>query len=348
MSDMEEVKETRVESEVTAVPQKRPIKDWLLEPAVIIALISGLAYLCAYIYEIGYCYYFGIPYDLIIINWTRFLISIFPFSVFLFAELLPHIVRKFRNLSFITLVVFLFIFSYYPIQYCNIRYGFLIPLTPFLIIFVLAVIGGILLILLYPLERTRRQERGRGRKGIETDDIKKEANKEKAVLISSDERVVLITSVLIFGTTVFIYWIYYRILLDQAWQWSVLIIAFFLSLVGPVWSKTLVSFTANLSPDRQEARRLSMVAITLICIFIFFWLSIDAGRDVARTEKEYFVTSSNQSMVVLRIYGDNAICVPWYKEGNKSYITKEFVILPLENITLIPQEIGPLQVKSAE
>jgi hypothetical protein len=39
-----------------------------------ILLITSIAYLCAYRYERGYCNYFGIPHNLIVLDVTTFLL----------------------------------------------------------------------------------------------------------------------------------------------------------------------------------------------------------------------------------------------------------------------------------
>ena len=49
------------------------IKELLFSPALILAVISAIAYICAYLQEMGFCHSFGIPTDFIIINWPRFL-----------------------------------------------------------------------------------------------------------------------------------------------------------------------------------------------------------------------------------------------------------------------------------
>jgi len=102
--------------------------------------------------------------------------------------------------------------------------------------------------------------------------------------------------------------------------------------------------------EESSVRPSQKVVVVFILLFFLFMLPIvynSRGSDDALQDKEYSVLSSNQSMVVLRVYGDNAICVSWYREGNQSYIAENqsFVILPLENITLTPQEIGPLHLK---
>jgi len=49
------------------------VKDYGVISGVVVLAISGLAYLCAYFYELGFCQEFGIPVDLIEISWPRFL-----------------------------------------------------------------------------------------------------------------------------------------------------------------------------------------------------------------------------------------------------------------------------------
>ena len=127
------------------------------------------------------------------------------------------------------------------------------------------------------------------------------------------------------------------------YMWSVLLLTVLLIVIFKSYGKNLKD-----QPKSKPLQKGGAFILLLVLLLSLPLVYSDRGSKDALQVEEYSVLSSNESIVVLRIYGDNAICVPWYREGNQSYITKEFVILPLENMALIPQQIGPLHVKSAE
>jgi len=142
----------------------------------------------------------------------------------------------------------------------------------------------------------------------------------------------------------FFFWITQTIIvnIEQYYVWSLLLV--FLLILPLILNRKLLK-------DQQKSKPLQKgVVLMLFLLFLsLIPLGYNAhGSDDALNDKEYSVLSSNQSIVVLRVYGDKAICAPLSNESGDYAIIKEFIILPLENMTLIPQEIGPLHVKSAE
>ena len=98
--------------------------------------------------------------------------------------------------------------------------------------------------------------------------------------------------------------------------------------------------------------RILYIALVCILVLIFALGSYANGSHDAKNGKEYYVLSSNPQLVVLRTYGDNLICAPWYTEtingSNQSYVVKEYHIIKLDDVILTPKEIGPLKIAPEE
>jgi len=81
----------------------------------------------------------------------------------------------------------------------------------------------------------------------------------------------------------------------------------------------------------------------ILGIFGFLFIMYFSGYDAAKTQKDYFIPSTNQNSVVLRIYGDNLICAPFDIKTKK--VEKAFFIFKISdgyNPQLKLTTVGPL------
>jgi hypothetical protein len=86
----------------------------------------------------------------------------------------------------------------------------------------------------------------------------------------------------------------------------------------------------------------------LLLVLIFFIginLSWSVGNAMAKSQREFLVTNTSPKLVVLQIYGDYFICVPFDKQSKKVFT--DFKILKMtenSNIVFSLEEIGPLKI----
>lgn len=86
------------------------------------------------------------------------------------------------------------------------------------------------------------------------------------------------------------------------------------------------------------------ILILFFIIPLLFVASNFDGGDTAKRQEEFLIPSTNQQLVVLRIYGDNLICAPLDREAKE--IERSFYILEMSDTVLTPEKVGPLSVSS--
>jgi len=349
---------------------KNRLIDLLLNSTIILAIVSALAYLCEYIYEINFCNYFGIPTDLISISWIRFLQHT-PLVIALIIPLVIVIKPKWKYILFgILLVLILFYISWLIGTITS--WEIVILLTSSL--FIVPILYSMLQTLTY----------------------------SSSYLLW----IWWIIATFIIGflwipqrsTEPYLLWIATGLLFLQwivnlikvvAWfivlkkQWAEIKvkgekIEGFKAKIAWFWEKLKEKLKENYTKkedsdkvfyrhlleerrQKKKARKWDKVilVITLILLIPYTYKAFGTGDAMLKKEpfvlttnqslivsgKEYPSLFTNQSLVALRIYGDKAICVAVNNESGNYYLTKtrEFVIIPLEDITLTPEEIVPLK-----
>lgn len=256
--------------------KKNIIKHWGWQ-SIILAGIPILGYMLAYVHEVGFCSEFGIPYEFIILDWTRILIAIgkiigIAFVLLLYLQVLvvskPWIKKLGPiNARLVKYIAVLFPFIIITIPYRSIWFDMLL-------VFLIPVSVFVFFDFLYPL--------------IKWKDIKGYRNKLKR---------------------------------DDEFDIS---------------KNTLLD-------SLMERIGLSIVVI-IAFIGVLLIASYFNGSDTAQRQEEFFIPSTNQQLVVLRIYGDNLICAPLDREAKE--IERNFFILEMSDIALKPEKVGPLTVSS--
>ena len=87
--------------------------------------------------------------------------------------------------------------------------------------------------------------------------------------------------------------------------------------------------------------------LIVITVALGLYLSHESGQATAMSQKDFFVPSTNQNSVVLRIYGDNLICAP-FDRGNKT-VERSFFVLKVDDDprpVLTLEKVGPLTSKA--
>lgn len=99
----------------------------------------------------------------------------------------------------------------------------------------------------------------------------------------------------------------------------------------------------NVLPSANSA--LFKGIITFILLLIFF-LGYQSGNWEAKNRQDYLVLSTNPELVVLRIYGDNAVAAPFNRQAKT--IEKEFTVHKVGDDPKLEyrwETIGPLTTK---
>jgi len=331
--------------------KKSQIIKYLLSPAFVIAIISAIAYLCAYLQEMGFCNYYGIPTDFIVIGWTRFL----PLTAYVVAGALYGItisaialdinltirraqwLRDSKHAHAIEIVILI-------ITVATIATMFWLESISAYILLAGMIVGIIYIPIFYHRnislntqinelinkasalkETLSRLERRLGEYSVKE-------GKECTIPEELKNEVL--------GT-------------EKQWQ-DIQILAERMS--GEIKiSKDLDGFFKKVKVDPLLIIKYGKIlCVGVVCIFIlgFAAMYYITGLKVSENQKNYFVVSSNPQLVVLRTYGDNLICAPWFTEtvngSNQSYVIKEYHIVKLSDAILVPKEIGPLKVISKE
>ena len=327
----------------------RRLKDLLLELAASIPIVSAFAYFCAYIYEINFCNYFGIPPNLISISWTHFLIYI-PLTVAIIPVIFVTVWANSENIAhncifgfLLTLVLLAFSKFTTAITSWDIYLVFTL---------VFAIMFAYLFISKYRMQNVR-DNNSKYKEALERRLIELLNHLGCALLI-----VIAVAFLLLLIFKPFVFLIkktrssMKRVGVSKHIRITCIKIVGLFKLLG--WARFWKC----------------VEIIVILLLFVYFgWSSADTGEKDAKNGTLYYIQSvpqnpsvaslsieelynrnqnsqnlSEQNLVVLRIYGDKAICAPWYIDESGQYTTKEFVILPLENITLTPMQIGPLHV----
>jgi hypothetical protein len=95
----------------------------------------------------------------------------------------------------------------------------------------------------------------------------------------------------------------------------------------------------DIVPIRHRLGIYLMLALLVFGIII----AEQMGKAEAFKQTEFLVTNTSQEMVVLRIYGDNLICVPFSRNTNE--VEKKFAVIKMAdtpNLSLNLEKIGPL------
>lgn len=111
------------------MPESSPtvgVRSWWKTEGVLLAAIPFFSYLLTYIYEAGYCKFFGIPWEFISPNWANVFIFaggllglivvmfflIEPFFITIYPELPWPILRRLRRLSVPVLLSLIYLFLF--------------------------------------------------------------------------------------------------------------------------------------------------------------------------------------------------------------------------------------------
>ena len=300
----------------------------LWESAVIIALVSAFAYICAYIYEMAFCNYFGIPHDLISISWTRFLIC----SLFVFVVAVPLIVSSIstskKSLVASALVGAVLVFGLSLVLELVGEFSSISQFLIFTILFMIATCYCLVPVLFYKLARWIQ---------------KRSKTMRKILFVVVCLLIVLLMALL----PLFVKGVSLSHFIPVCILLLLLSPLLFFSTELQQWEQTRKKNKCTMFQALFERiptfLKLVRIAFLALLPFLVFLLYAYLGGSEAAGGKEYLVPSSNHSMVVLRIYGDKAICAPWVENASGNYTLKEFTIIPVENITIVYEPIGPLE-----
>lgn len=251
---------------------------------VLVPLSGAFGYAMAYLHEMGFCGYFGIPFQLIMIDWTTVVIAIAA------------------NFSVISIL-------YFTID------AFFIYIN----------------------------------------DLKSE-QPHKLILGTIRRRLIYLSLFIVMFVIVFAVSSLARQQWDYVWPGILILFLFlvWLYFVAPIRAFKDVSgyrnkLKAQDEKDRKTRALLSWLAdfigwsstlILLVAVFVLV-LSFLVGDSTARDQEYFFVPSTNQQSVILRIYGDKLICTPIIGKNDKDQfeVTRNFFVLRLDepklNITLV-------------
>ena len=237
----------------------------------------GLGYFMAYLYELGFCSAFGLPTELIRLQWT---------------DILPTAGRVFITFFALFWVVFVFLIF---------------------------------------INSARRRRWG--------------PRKRRFVMLS-----------LFFVIYIAFAISYPPALHEWYWMFPLFLYFVFLFFVGPLFTQRgtpgyLQKLSAQDEIDRQSPSPLDYLAKrigwgllgVLLMMLPLLSLPYFSGEVAAMTQEYFWVPSTNQNSVVLRVYGDNLICAQLDKQSNK--LNGSFFILRLDDDprpVLTLQKVGPL------
>lgn len=93
---------------------------------------------------------------------------------------------------------------------------------------------------------------------------------------------------------------------------------------------------------RLGSRLYSIIYTLMLTLFVIYY----AGQSAALRQSRFLVASTSPEMVVLRVYGDKIICVPFNRDTRQ--VEQSFVVLRMAqdpDLMLRPEDIGPFNVK---
>lgn len=83
------------------------------------------------------------------------------------------------------------------------------------------------------------------------------------------------------------------------------------------YSKDVKTTTISTTDSTDKLTKGKLAFIVFFATFFLFWFAFTAGQATAEKQDEFFVISDPENSVVLRMYGQNLICVPLDMESGK-------------------------------
>lgn len=99
----------------------------------------------------------------------------------------------------------------------------------------------------------------------------------------------------------------------------------------------------------MSPRLLKEVLFSLFIVFLLVFVAFNVGRMHAISETEYLVPSTHEDSVVMRIYGDNAICTKVARETGE--VHENFFVINISNAPSTVfrlEKIGPLKLSKTQ